>query len=182
MRKDAASRRWLHDGHAASDAENASSIADLAVVVYPRLQPQHSSRDKRDAKSGNSQRHHCSRTLRTIRVPIKHSASLALIRNCFVTFTRATARTRRLCQCKSSIAKPRISKRPLMEFAACRAGEWAANCDVAEIGDIASDSCRDCGVHSWASDHHHVGLFWHGSVGRHAKENTLSHNRNKACK
>jgi len=69
-----------------------------------------------------------------------------------------------------------------MEFAARRAGEWAANCDVAEIGDIASESCRDCGVHSWASDHHHVGLFWHGSVGRHAKENTFSHNRDKACK
>jgi len=69
-----------------------------------------------------------------------------------------------------------------MQFAACRAGDWVGDCDVAKVGDIASDARWHCGIHSWASDHHHVRLFCHGSVGRHAKEKTFSHNRDKACK
>jgi len=67
----------------------------------------------------------------------------------------------------------------MVPFAACWAGDWVGDCNAAEVGDIASNARRDCGIHSRASDHHHVRLFWHGSIGWHAKESTFSQNRDK---
>jgi len=53
--------------------------------------------------------------------------------------------------------------------------------DVAKVGNIASDSRGHRSVRRWASDHHHVWRFRHGSTTPSANAGAFSHARDEAC-